>query len=42
MEPNYKELYFELFNGISNIIEELQTLQKEAEEKYISANEDDE
>lgn len=33
----YREMYFELFNGISDIIEQLQRLQQLAEERYISA-----
>lgn len=34
---NFKELYFELFNGISDIIAQLEKLQQDAEEKYISS-----
>ena len=37
--PDYKKLYFELFNKISDIIEELQELQRKTEEMYV---EDDE
>ena len=33
---NYKELYYELFNKISNVIEELKQIQINAEEKFIS------
>ena len=40
--PDYKEMYFELFNKISDIIEELQNIQKEMEEKYVNASEDEE
>jgi len=32
----YKELYYELFNKITNIIEELKQIQLDAEEKFIS------
>lgn len=35
-EPDYKELYFELFNRLTDIIEEIKTIQKNAEEQYIS------
>lgn len=31
----YKELYFEMFNKITDIIEELQKLQQECEEKIM-------
>lgn len=41
MEKNtdYKEMYFDLFNGISEIISKLEKLQQDAEEKYITATE---
>ena len=32
---DYKEMYFELFNKITDIIESLKTIQQEMEEKYI-------
>lgn len=32
----YKDMYFELFSGISNTIEQLQMLQELAEEAYVS------
>ena len=32
---NYKELYYELFNKISDIIAQLQEIQINAEEKFI-------
>ena len=34
---NYKELYFKLFNGVTDVIEKLKELQIKAEEIYISA-----
>ncbi len=40
--PDYKAMYFELFNSVSEAIEILCEAQKNAEEKYIeSADEDD-
>lgn len=38
--PDYKKLYFELFNGITDTIENLKKLQKAAEEKIISDGDD--
>ena len=35
----YKELYFEMFNKITDIIEELQKLQQECEEKIMGCEE---
>ena len=35
--PDYKKLYFKMFNGITDIIEELKKLQQEAEEMYIES-----
>ena len=37
---DYKELYFELYGEIADLIEQLQALQKKYEEKYIDANEE--
>ena len=37
--PDYKKLYFELFNKISDIIEELQELQRKTEEMYVDDDE---
>ncbi len=34
-----KELYFKVFNKITDMIEELKSLQAELEEAYISAEE---
>ena len=31
----YKELYYELFNKITDIIEELKRIQLDAEEKFV-------
>lgn len=40
--PDYKKLYFKMFNGITDIIEELKKLQQEAEEMYIESCESEE
>ena len=32
---DYKKLYFEMFNDITNIIENLKEIQQKAEEHYI-------
>lgn len=37
----YKELYFKLFNNITDIIEQLQQIQKDAEELFISQGNND-
>jgi len=34
--PNYEKLYLNLFNSITDIIKELEKIQKDAEEMYIS------
>ena len=34
--PDYKEMYFELFNKITDVIEELKEIQREMEEKYVN------
>jgi len=39
--PDYKEMYFELFNKITDVIEELKEIQKEMEEKCISSDNDE-
>ena len=39
--PDYKQMYFELFNKISDIIEELQEIQRKTEEMYIEEKEED-
>ncbi len=33
----YKDLYFKVFNGITDIIEELKEIQSQAEEMYINS-----
>lgn len=38
-EPDYKHLYFSLFNKMSDLIEEMQQIQREAEE--VCMGEDD-
>ncbi len=35
---DYKKMYLTLFNGISDIIEQLQILQQQSEELFISQN----
>ncbi len=37
---DYKKMYYELFNKLTDIIENLKTIQLEAEERFISADED--
>lgn len=37
---DYKEMYFTLFNKISDVIEELKKVQQETEEMYILSSED--
>ena len=32
---DYKKLYFELFNNVTNIIENLKEIQQKSEEHYI-------
>lgn len=34
--PDYKKMYFELFNGITETIENLKKLQIDAEEKFMN------
>ena len=38
--PDYEKMYFELFNGVTDIIEDLKKLQQKAEENYIEAKEE--
>ena len=40
--PDYKSMYFKLFNSITDAMEILSEAQKRAEEAYISAEEDEE
>ena len=35
--PEYKDLYYKLFNRITDLIEELKELQVQAEEMYINS-----
>ena len=37
---DYKKLYYELFNKITDVIETLKKIQQDAEERFISANDD--
>ena len=37
---DYKELYFELFGELSDLIEQLTDLQQKFEDKYIEENEE--
>ena len=33
--PDFEKMYFELFNGVTDIIEELKVLQQKAEKLYV-------
>ena len=37
---DYKKMYLEIFNDITDLIEGLKEIQREAEEIFISSNED--
>ena len=37
---DYKKMYYELFNKITDIIENLKKIQREAEETFITSNDD--
>ena len=39
--PDYKEMYFELFNKLTDVIEELKAIQQEMEEKCIASDKDE-
>ena len=39
--PDYKKLYFELFNKVSDIIEELKDIQIKAEEMFLEEDDDE-
>ena len=39
--PDYEQMYFALFNKISDVIEELKEIQLQVEEKYIDENSED-
>lgn len=34
--PDYKEMYFELFNKVTDVIEELKDIQLQMEEKCVN------
>ena len=38
---DYKSLYYQLFNKITDVFEELKEVQKQAEEIYIGSSQDD-
>ena len=38
--PNYEKMYFELFNKVTDIIEELKKIQIEMEEKAVNSDEE--
>lgn len=38
---DYKSMYFNLFNQLTDVIEQLKKIQSEAEEMYINANPDE-
>lgn len=40
--PNYKKLYFQLFNDVTDAIEKLKQAQIDAEDAYIEDDEDNE
>lgn len=37
--PDYKEMYIQLYNKITDVIEELQQIQRKTEELYIKTGE---
>ena len=37
---DYKKMYFELFNEITDVIEKLKEIQIKAEERYVEAEEE--
>ena len=39
---DYKKMYLDLFNGITDVIEQLKKLQLEAEERFIQSEEEEE
>ena len=39
--PDYKKLYFSLFNDVSDVIKYLQRVQQESEDRYISSCEEE-
>ena len=39
--PNYEEMYYTLFNKVTEIIDELKNVQSEMEEMCINSHEDE-
>ena len=39
--PDFEKMYFELFNGVTDIIEELKALQQKAENLYVDGASED-
>ena len=39
--PDYKTMYYQLFNKITDVIDELKEIQKLMEEKYVDIKETD-
>ena len=39
--PDYKKMYFELFNKVTDVIEQLKEIQQEMEEKCISSDDNE-
>ena len=37
---DYQKMYYELFNKVTDIIENLKQIQREAEETFITSNDD--
>ena len=37
--PDYEKMYFELFNGVTDIIEDLKKLQQKTEKMYMEKEE---
>jgi len=40
--PDYKSMYLDLFNSITDAIEKMSEAQKKAEEAYINSEDEDE
>ena len=40
--PDYKSMYFDLFNSVTDAIEILSEAQKKAEETYVNSSENEE
>ncbi len=40
--PDYKTMYYKLFNAVSDIIEEFKKAQQDSEELYLDSSEDEE